>query len=188
MPRLWTHTIETHRHDVREAILDTTASLVAEHGLLSVTMSRIAEETGIGRATLYKYFPGVEAILVAWHEVQIARHLHELAEVGSRAGDPRERLETVLRTFALKVHEVHGTELAALLHQGDHFDRARQQLLGFIRDLLAEAAASGDVRNDITADELANYCMHALEGAASLPSKAAVRRLVTVILDGLRVR
>jgi AcrR family transcriptional regulator len=47
----------------RKAILDTTAALVAEGGLLSVTMSRIAEEAGIGRATLYKYFPDVEAIL-----------------------------------------------------------------------------------------------------------------------------
>lgn len=33
-----------------------------------MTMSRIAEEIGIGRATLYKYFPDVEAILLAWHE------------------------------------------------------------------------------------------------------------------------
>jgi AcrR family transcriptional regulator len=56
MPKLWNETIEAHRREVRDAILDNTAALVAEHGLLSVTMSQIAEETGIGRATLYKYF------------------------------------------------------------------------------------------------------------------------------------
>jgi len=71
VPKLWNETIEEHRREVREAILDTTVALVAEHGLLSVTMSQIAEETGIGRATLYKYFPDVEAILLAWHERQI---------------------------------------------------------------------------------------------------------------------
>lgn len=65
MPKLWNETIEAHRHTVREAILNTTAELVTEHGLLSVTMSQIAEKTGIGRATLYKYFPDVEAILHA---------------------------------------------------------------------------------------------------------------------------
>ena len=75
VPRLWDETIEAHRRAVRGATLDTTAALVAEHGLASVTMSQIAAETGIGRATLYKYFPDVDAILVAWHERQVAEHL-----------------------------------------------------------------------------------------------------------------
>ena len=52
---------------MREAILDATGELVLSRGLLAVTMSDIAEATGIGRATLYKYFPDVEAILNAWH-------------------------------------------------------------------------------------------------------------------------
>src|SRR6266700_7593935 len=59
VPKLWKETIEAHRREVGDAILDTTAALVAEHGLRSVTMSQIAEETGIGRATLYKYFTNV---------------------------------------------------------------------------------------------------------------------------------
>jgi AcrR family transcriptional regulator len=67
VPKLWTETVETHRQEVREAILDATASLVQSRGLLAVTMSDIAEATGIGRATLYKYFPDVETILSAWH-------------------------------------------------------------------------------------------------------------------------
>jgi len=71
VPKLWNETIEAHRRTVRLAVLETTAALVAEHGLRSVTMSQIAEDTGIGRATLYKYFPDVEAILLAWHERQI---------------------------------------------------------------------------------------------------------------------
>jgi hypothetical protein len=33
--------------------------------------------------------------------------------------------------------------------------------------------------------ELAGYCLHALAAAASLPSRAAVHRLVTVTLAGL---
>ena len=186
MPKLWNETIEAHRRAVRDATLDTTAALVAEHGLASVTMSQIAEATGIGRATLYKYFPDVEAILVAWHERQVASHLEQLAEVRDRASGAGERLQAVLETYALISHEHHGTELAALLHRGEHVARARQHLRGFIRDLLAEGAKTGDLRNDVAPDELANYCLHALTAAAGLPSKAAVRRLVTVTLDGLR--
>jgi len=185
MPNLWNETIEAHRREVREAILATTAALVAEHGLRSVTISQIAEETGIGRATLYKYFSGVEAILLAWHERQVTRHLEYLVEVRDQAGDAGERLEAVLEAYALISHEHHGTELAALLHRGEHVARAQQQLSDLIRDLLTAAAETGDLRGDVAPDELASYCLHALAAASSLPSKAAVRRLVTVTLAGL---
>src|SRR5437763_10067417 len=100
VPRLWSETLETHHREVREAILETTAALVAEHGLRSVTMSQIAEETGIGRATLYKYFSDVEAILLAWHECQIAGRLDYLAEVRDQASAGGERLAAVLDAYA----------------------------------------------------------------------------------------
>jgi AcrR family transcriptional regulator len=187
VPKLWDNTIEAHRLAVREATLDATAALVAKHGLRSVTMSQIAAETGIGRATLYKYFPDVEAILVAWHERQVAGHLEQLAELRNQPGDADERLEAVLEAYALIQHEHHGTELAALLHRGEHVARAQQHLGDFVRDLLAEAAAAtGDVRDDVPPDELASYCLQALTAARSLPSKSAVRRLVAVTLAGLR--
>jgi len=191
VPKLWNETIEEHRHAVREATLDTTAALIAEHGLRSVTMSQIAAETGIGRATLYKYFPDVDAILLAWHERQVSGHLAELGAVRDQAGDAYERLEAVLEAYALirhGSHQDHDTELITFLHRDEHVARAQQHLGDLIRDLLAEAAKTGAVRNDVAPDELASYCLHALAAASSLPSKAAVRRLVTVILAGLHPR
>ena len=186
VPKLWTDTIEEHRRAVHDAALDTAAALVQEHGLASVTMLKIAAETGIGRATLYKYFPDVEAILVAWHERQIARHLQQLAEVRDQAGGPARQLEAVLEVFAMIQYEHHGTELAALLHRGEHIARAQQQLHAFISDLLTEAAKTGGVRDDMAPGELARYCLHALTAAGGLQSPAAVRRLLDVTLAGLR--
>ncbi len=186
MPKLWSETIEAHRREVRDAILETTTALVAEHGLRPVTMSQIAEETGIGRATLYKYFSDAEAILVAWHDRQVTGHLEHLATVRDRASSG-ERLEAVLEAYALMTHErPHGTELAVLVHQDEHLAGAKQQLRDLIRDLLTEGAATGGVRDDVAPEELASYCLHALAAASSLPSKAAVRRLVTVTLAGLQ--
>jgi AcrR family transcriptional regulator len=186
VPKLWNETIEAHRATVREAILDTTAALVAKHGLTAVTMSLIAEDTGIGRATLYKYFPDLDAILLAWHERQVTRHLAYLAEVRDQAGTAAERLEAVLHAYALISHQHHHTEVVARLHQGEHVARAHQQLSDFIRDLLVEGAATGNLRNDVPVDELASYCLHALTAASDLPTKTAVRRLVAVTLAGLR--
>jgi AcrR family transcriptional regulator len=187
MPMLWHETVEAHRRGVRDAILDTTAALVGAHGLRSVTMSQIAEETGIGRATLYKYFPDVEAILVAWHDRQVSSHLAQVTAVRDRAHRAGERLAAVLEAYGLISFErPHSTELAALVHRGEHLDRAQQQLGDILRDLLAAATQTGDVRDDVPPDELASFCLHALAAAGSLPSKAAVRRLVTVTLAGLR--
>ena len=191
MPKLWNETIEAHRRDVSEAILDTTAELVAEHGLLSVTMSRIAEKTGIGRATLYKYFPDVESILSAWHQRKISAHLAELAELRNGAGDPGERLEAVLAAYARLSrgrfsHAHPGPELAAVLHRSAHVTQAHKHLRDLIKGLLNEVAATGKLRDDVAVDELASYCLHALGAASELPSKAAVDRLVAVTMAGLR--
>jgi AcrR family transcriptional regulator len=185
MPKLWNETIKAHRREVRDAILNTTAALVAERGLQSVTMSQIAEETGIGRATLYKYFSDVEAILLAWHERHITGHLNISPKCGDQAGDAGERLAAVLGAYALIRHEHHDSELAALLHRGEHIARAQRQLTDLIRGMRTEALETGDVRDDVAPDELASYCLHALAAASSLPSRAAVRRLVTVTLAGL---
>ena len=187
MPKLWTETIEEHRRAVHDATLDTTAALVREHGLAAVTMSQIAAAAGIGRATLYKYFPDVEAILVAWHDRHIALHLRQLAAARDAAGTPAEQLEAVLTAFALIQHKHHGTELpVSLLHRGEHVTRARQQLKGLVADLLATDAQAGEIRADIAPSELAGYCLHALTAAGSLPSEAAVRRLLAVTMSGLR--
>ena len=191
MPKLWTQTIEAHRREVHDAILDTTAALVAEHGLLSVTMSQIAQETGIGRATLYKYFPDAEAILLAWHERQIASHLAYLAEVRDQGSGAHERLEAVLEAFALislGSRDHHDAELAAFLHRDERVARAQHQVHEMIRELLTGAVKTGDVRDDMSPDELAGYCLNALAGASRQRSKAEVLRLVMVTLDGLRPR
>jgi AcrR family transcriptional regulator len=186
VPKLWNETIEAHRRAVRDATLDTTAALVAEQGLRAVTMSQIAEETGIGRATLYKYFPDVEAILVAWHERQVSGHLEQLRALRDEPGAPSGRLRAVLEAYADIQREHHGAELAAQLHRGEHVAHAQQHLSDLLRDLLAEGVVSGEIRGDVAADELASYCINALGAASDLRSKAAVRRLVMVTLAGLR--
>jgi AcrR family transcriptional regulator len=189
VPKLWTDTVEEHRRAVRDAAIDATAKLVVGHGLASITMSKIAAEAGIGRATLYKYFPDVESVLLAWHERQVGGHLAHLAHVRDQTADPGQRLQAVLQAYAEMNHgQPHTTDLSALLHRGEHVGHANRHLAGLVEGLLADAAAAGTVRDDIAPSELAAYCLHALGAAGALSSKAAVRRLVAVTLTGLRPR
>jgi AcrR family transcriptional regulator len=188
VPKLWKETIEAHRREVGDAILDTTAALVREHGLRAVTMSQIAEQTGIGRATLYKYYPDVEAILVAWHERNAGGHLAQLAELRERAADSAQALEAVLETLALHMAErsqKSGGDLVALVHQDKHVSKIEQQMHRFLADLIGQASKAGQVRTDIPPDELATYCLHALTAAGAGRSKASVQRLVAITLSGL---
>ncbi|MFI9550830.1 TetR/AcrR family transcriptional regulator [Nonomuraea endophytica] len=187
MPKLWNETIEAHRAAVREAILDAAWALVVEHGLMSVTMARIAERAAIGRATVYKYFADVEAVLSAWHERQVAAHLQQLTEIANRQGAAGSRLEAVLAAYAriLRQRGEHGPDLGALLHRDGHPAHAQLHLADLVRALLEEGAQSGEFRADVPAGELARYCLHALSAAAGMPSEAAAVRLAGVVMSGV---
>lgn len=195
MPKLWNETIDTHRREVRQAILATAAGLAAEHGLLSLTMSEIADRTGIARATLYKYFPDVEAILRTWHQEQISNHLDELARARDGETDPARRLTAVLDAYAsiqrVRVTRHHGQahrcDFASFLHRDPHLIDAQAKLHDLIKEVISDAAKTGRVRDDVAPGELADYCIHALQAAGSMPTQAALGRLVAVTLAGLAV-
>ena len=209
MPKLWDDTIASHRRTVHDAIIDATAGLVAEHGLAAVTMSQIADASGVGRATLYRYFTDVESIVTAWHERHVARHLARLGEVRAAHPDPAGRLEAVLEAYARISVERSAHDgphrharrhhhdqpsarhhppsaVATLVHRQEHIRGAQDRLLEFFRELIADAARAGVVRDDVPAAELAQYCLSALAAAAEMPGETAVRRLIAVTLAGLR--
>ena len=193
MPRLWNATIDEHRRTVHTTILDVAAALVAEHGLAGVTMSQIATEVGIGRATLYKYFSDVEAIVLAWHERQVTEHLAHLRAVVTSTTDPGERLQRVLRTYAeLSAGQYghghglgHTAEFAVPLHRAEHMHRARQELHGLLTEVIQTAAEAGSARTDVPAHELATFSMHALTAAGELPTRKARERLIVLTAAGL---
>ncbi|ACU74706.1 transcriptional regulator, TetR family [Catenulispora acidiphila DSM 44928] len=188
VPKIWSDTLADHRDSVREAIIEAAAAQVAEHGLTGVSMSGIAQAGGIGRATLYKYFPDVASILAAWHDRQIVAHMAELMAAAARA-EEADRLEVVLSAYARGSRRDreghHGAAIAAALHASPQVHQARHALEHYISTLIAEAAERGEVRTDVPAGELAVFCVNALNGAGQL-SKPAVERLVAVTLAGLR--
>lgn len=189
MPRLWDQTIGSHRLAVRDTILDVTGSAVRGQGLRSVTMSNLAARAGIGRATLYKHFPDVDAVLLAWHEREIARHIALLQEARNSAADPAQRLQAVLQAYAEITHEVrgaHDADLAGLLHRDGHLAKAEHQLREMFRSLIEDAVASGRVRDDVSPSELVAFVLRATGAAAELQGKAGISRLVDLTLSALR--
>jgi AcrR family transcriptional regulator len=182
MPKLWTSTIEAHRAAVRDAVLDAVAKTIGEHGIGSVTMTGVAEASGIGRATLYKYFPDVEAILLAWHERQVALHLQQLAAARDGAAGPLAQLVPVLETFAQLATGEH-EEVMGFLHRAEHVARADHHVLRFVADIIEAGAAAGELRSDIPTVELARFSIQAVRGTGSA---RAARQRVRLTVDALR--
>lgn len=186
MPKSWGDSIATHRNAVREGIKDATWSLVHEYGATGLSMSQIADRVGVSRATLYRYFPDVDSILVEWHTDKIHSHVAQLRQVVADVGDPAERLEAMLECYATIARGVpHSGELATLLHQGALVARAEQQILDLLADVIASAVATGAARGDVAPAELARYCLHAL-AAVNRSDASTTPDLVPVVLAGLR--
>lgn len=188
MPKLWDRTLEGHHRAVRDALLDATAALVDRGGSAGVTMSQVAATAGIGRATLYRYFSDVPALLAAWHERVVERHLQRLVDVRDATDGAGERLAAVLTACAELSGRPHGSPVAAALHDGPHVASAHRRVIDLVGELVAGAAAAGQVRNDVDPGELAAWSLAALGAARHAAAPEAVRRLVTVTLDGLRPR
>ena len=153
-------------------------------------MTQIADAAGLGRATLYKYFAGVEQVVSAWHHRQVDAHVAELAALADRTGTPVDRLRAVLRRYAeISSRPRHGGDLvAATLHTGDHVQQADARVRDLIGGLIRESAEPGGVRVDVPAGELAGYCVHALGAAAEADSPAARERLVEIVWSSLEPR
>ena len=156
MPKLWDETITAHRRQVRDAILEAAARLASDRGPLNVTMSEVADETGIGRATLYKYFSSIEEILRSWHDQQISRHLELLTDIVDRDEPAVVRLEALLNTYAQIQRQradhgaqPHGYQLSAMLHRESDLAPAETELHVLFHAVLEEAAREGQVRSDI---------------------------------------
>lgn len=173
---------------MREAILDATWALVTEQGLRAVTMSQIAAQAGIGRATLYKYYSDVEAILLAWHQRHVAAHLTQLRELANDPMSPLERLQAVLTAYAMISYRRgrHASELERMLHDHEDVARAHQQLRMLLEGLLSAATRTGDVRSDVEPLTLAAFCLHALDAAAELPARNTQRQLVELIITAVQ--
>lgn len=184
MPRIWADTIDSHRRQVNDAILDATAELIAEQGPLSVGMSAVAERAGIGRATLYKYFPDVESILIAWHTRDFGEHLHRLRAL-SEADNPT--LEDVAKfVYTQRQNHPHrkGADvLGTLAHtlagaEGVLEGAIEREIISVLTAVLTRLVERKEVRDDQDPELLSRWLLHAAHAPGDLDDQA-VAQLVT---------
>jgi AcrR family transcriptional regulator len=169
-----------------DALLHAAKEVFATSGV-HAPVREIAEKAGVGLGTLYRHFPQRSDLIAA----VFRREMDACADAAPILADeyePFEALAKWMQRYAAFVATKRG--LAKALHSGDpafdslpgYFD---QRLRPALRALLEAAAAAGEVRAGVDADDLlgavASLCMSAHNAE---PGRA--ERMVALILDGLR--
>jgi TetR/AcrR family fatty acid metabolism transcriptional regulator len=140
-------------------IVEATLRLIAEHGLVGASMSRIAEQVGISNAALYRHFASRDDMVIAAHDALIDRIFAWLNS--STAPNVLDRLRELGRTHAeIFSKDIEGFNAPMFqfiswlpkdrVH--DHVVRRRIEMLHWYADLIEEGKAQGSIYSDIDTD------------------------------------
>jgi AcrR family transcriptional regulator len=173
----------------RALLLDAARAVFQRDGL-AAQMDVIAETAGLGVGTLYRHFPTKEALIAVLVQERLDR-LVTSAEAATRAEDPWEAVSSLVWDLATFEAEDRGmadilTESSAQLELPDGPMTA---LMDSLSTVVASAQAAGQMRNDVSAqDVLVAVCgVGKMMALGSDDGDGRWRRLVSVILDGLRI-
>src|SRR5579864_7390557 len=82
-----------------EQILDAAAELFARHGYADTDTQLLAEKLGVGKGTLYRYFPSKRELFLAAAD-RVMRRLHECIEDAIKdVEDPLEQIAAAIRAY-----------------------------------------------------------------------------------------
>lgn len=91
----------------RDRLLRTAAALFYREGIHGVGVDRVLAEAGVTRATMYRHFPGKEALVTAYLELEDATIKQLFADAAAAGGSPTELLEAVIDGIALDATRLH---------------------------------------------------------------------------------
>lgn len=108
----------------RDEILDVAARLFARRGFANTDVQVVADEVGIGKGTVYRYFPTKRELFLAAVDRGM-RRLTEYIDASKTAEDPLEQIEQVIRAY-LHFYEANPEFVELLIQERAEFrDRPR---------------------------------------------------------------
>lgn len=183
----------------RDEILDAAAKLFADRGYAATDLQAVADALGVGKGTLYRYFPSKERLFLAAVDRGMRRLRESVDAARATVGDPLEQIVEAMNAY-LGFFDRH-PELAELLIQERAVFRDRKKPtyfehreanVGRWRDLFAGLMADGRIR-DMSVEQIINVFSNLGYGTMftnffagrqkSLPIQA--REIVDVVFHGI---
>src|SRR6266702_50844 len=172
----------------RDAIVAAAREVFSEQGL-EAPLEEIARRAGVGIGTLYRRFPTrvdlVDAVLAG----RLRAHV-DAAEQALRIGDPWDGFAFYLeRTCQLEASDRGvGDVMSMRFPRATAVETAKARLFELVRELVRRAQASGQLRADLTLEDLAflNWSNAKIVEATGAVAPDAWRRHLAFLLDAFR--
>ncbi|WP_075024988.1 TetR/AcrR family transcriptional regulator [Actinomadura madurae] len=152
------------------------------------SMRAIAREAGVGIATLYRHFPTRESLVDAVYRDQVERLTTGARELLDRL-PPAAAMRRWMDLFGDWVATKNGMldTLVAMIESGEiaHV-QTRSELLAAVTTILDAGRAAGDLRSDVTAEDIAASLIGIFTVAPRHEHEARAGRLLDLLMDGLR--
>ena len=138
---------------LRQNILGAAAGIFSRHDYHEVLMEDVAQACGVGKGTLYRYFPSKRALYVAVMFEGMERLHHELQVALATTDPPVRKIERVVR--CILAHFWDRRFFFSLIQRNEHkpndpdnreWLHRRAQLSRIIQHAIEEGTASGHVR------------------------------------------
>jgi AcrR family transcriptional regulator len=152
------------------------------------SMRAIAREAGVGIATLYRHFPTRESLVDAVYHDQVERLTVGARELLEQFA-PAEALRRWMDLFGDWLMTKHGMihTLLAMIESGEiALAQTRAELLDVITSILEAGRAAGDLRPDVTAEDIAASLLGIFTVAGKPGQRPQADRLLNLLMDGLR--
>jgi TetR/AcrR family transcriptional repressor of mexCD-oprJ operon len=174
-------------------ILDAAVDALA--GDPDASMTEIARQAGVVRATIYVHFPTREALLEAVTHRAIAEVAHVIDTAEPHRGDPSEALARVVAASWRTLGRYHAL-VALNTHQHGHEElrHRHSSVLAQLQPLIERGQADGSFRSDVTAAwhlSMLLALIHAASGelgAGRVEQADAEPALVATILGAVTAR
>jgi AcrR family transcriptional regulator len=172
----------------REQLLAVATRVFASADDAEPSMRAIAREAGVGIATLYRHFPTREALVDAVYRDQVVRLTAGARELLGQL-PPAAAMRRWMDLFGDWIATKNGMlgTLLTMIESGEiAHAQTRTDLLAAITTILDAGRAAGDLRSDVTAEDIAASLIGIFTVAPRPEHGAKASRLLNLLMDGLR--
>jgi AcrR family transcriptional regulator len=173
-----------------ELILEAAEAAFAEKGH-EACVADIAARAGVGQGTIFRRFETKDDLIAAVFE----RKMEKIVAVAESAARKRRAWDGLMEFMAVAT-QLHVKDrgffqsMAQQLMEKQHLIELKLRVKDAVGGLVERAKAEGDLRADITIEDIPAFCCAAAQAATMGPSAGprASKRYLAVITDGMRAR